>query len=77
MMRMSPVAGELDTRYDVLESDARPALNTFIRFEGVNGVRNGFSRLSLRGRLLGVVGAMVAAAAFVTRFVSFSHETTL
>jgi len=57
MMRMFAGMGDVETRYDVDESDARLSLNIFVRFEGVNGTKKGFSRLSLRGRLRGVTGS--------------------
>lgn len=61
-MRVFAGIGEVETRYEVAESDARLALNIFIRFEGVNGTTNGFSRLLLRGRRLGVVGSVGLSA---------------
>ena len=50
--------GAVETRYNVAEFDARPALNIFICFEGVNSTMNRFSRLSLQGRLPGVTGSV-------------------
>ena len=47
--------GEVETRYDVAELDARLALNILIRFEGVNGTMNGFSKLLLRGHRPSIV----------------------
>lgn len=60
MIRTFPRAGEVETRYDVFELEARLRLSIFIRFEGVNGSTNGLSVLSLRGRLLGVTGSTEA-----------------
>ena len=44
MIGMFARVGEVETRYKVAEFDVRFALNILNHFEGVNGIKNGFSR---------------------------------